>query len=444
MKKVLLAGTALMGVVALSAPAQAEVKLGLGGYFSGYGVWSDNHRSNLRELDLRRDSEVHISGETTLDSGLTVGFHSEQALGNLEYAIEQQEVYLYFSNNLGRINFGKEDSAPYLLQVAAPAADSNIDGLRTYIQALSPATNQTVFYKYSDDDAGRDAVAINFSSLLDLFDSRLDYDQDLLVGTRLTYLSPKVGGFQAGLTFKPYDDILGAVDAPDQSNHVAAVVGAGAATTTVTGDTQFKNVWEAALRWDGDFQGLGVSLGGGFGTSALEARPSLAAVVGDRGKFGVTDGFETWNLGASLVWEQFSFGASYLNKSIDVEGVTDSNGGTYTVHSGEVERHTWTVGLGWDQGPWHLGTSYYKQRTETPTFGASTNNAADIFFTGNENEVDRLTFGTGYTFGPGMSVRGSVAFGEFDAGGAVITNGTAVEATDNNFTQVAVGTHIDF
>ena len=44
-----------------------------------------------------------------------------------------EESYAYFSGAWGRVNFGKEDGANYLLQVATPSADENFDGLRQYI-----------------------------------------------------------------------------------------------------------------------------------------------------------------------------------------------------------------------------------------------------------------------------------------------------------------------
>src|SRR5690606_29160443 len=48
------------------------------------------------------------------------------------------EAYMYVSGGWGRVNFGSEDGAAYLLQVAAPSADSNVDGMRVYVQGLNP------------------------------------------------------------------------------------------------------------------------------------------------------------------------------------------------------------------------------------------------------------------------------------------------------------------
>ena len=165
MKKILLAGTAIVGAAILASPAQADLKIDLGGHFRGYGVFADNDETggagtsnDLRGFEFKRDMEVHFSGETTTDSGLTVGVHAELDLGN-EGANESgatvlpaqpgyfsftdndpnqlDEAYIYFSGGWGRVNFGSEDGAAYLLQVAAPSADSNVDGMRVYVQALN-------------------------------------------------------------------------------------------------------------------------------------------------------------------------------------------------------------------------------------------------------------------------------------------------------------------
>jgi hypothetical protein len=55
-----LAFTALSGLALLPVGARAEMNLSLGGYFSGYGVWSDNDLTDKRAFDLRRDTEVHM------------------------------------------------------------------------------------------------------------------------------------------------------------------------------------------------------------------------------------------------------------------------------------------------------------------------------------------------------------------------------------------------
>jgi len=83
-----------------------------------------------RHFDIARETEIHFTGETTLDNGLTVGVHHEADIddngigfGAGADAFLTEESYAYFSGAWGRVNFGKEDGSNYLLQVAAPSAD---------------------------------------------------------------------------------------------------------------------------------------------------------------------------------------------------------------------------------------------------------------------------------------------------------------------------------
>ena len=140
MRKLLLGTAAIAMGLAVSAPANAQVSLDLGGHFKGYVSWVDQDEATppateTRSIDILRETEIHFTGETTLDNGLTVGFHAEADVDDGEFA--QDESYLYMSGTWGRVNFGSEDGAAYLMQVAAPSADSNVDGIRQYLQPVN-------------------------------------------------------------------------------------------------------------------------------------------------------------------------------------------------------------------------------------------------------------------------------------------------------------------
>jgi hypothetical protein len=378
MKKILLAGTALAGLVLAAAPAKAEgLKLDLGGLFRGYAVYLDGDETDtagagdeLRQFDLRRDSEVHFTGETTLDNGLTVGVHAET---DLVGAVATDETYAYFSGNWGRVNFGSEDGAAYLLQVAAPSADSNVDGLRVNISSFSAAA--------FDTDV-TDATIANETLLLNSF----SYDQaDFSSTDRLTYLTPKFSGFQAGVSYAQEDgqNVVGNNTSGPQTND---------------DNDGFEKLWEAAARWDGEFQGVGLSAGAGYSSASDE----------NTGAGAITDDLDTWNLGLGGTFGGFSLGGIY----------TESNRGLAA--SNDVK--TWVLGGAWDNGPYHVGASYADSTVETA-------GAADL-------EGVRYAVGGGYTFGPGMTFRGSVAVLDTDSNG--------VNANDAKQTQVAVGTDIQF
>lgn len=365
MKKLLLTTTAVAGFAMLATPALADgLSLELGGFYRGYATYSDSDVTNERDIDLRQDAEVYFTGETTLDSGLTVGVHAEMELTDST----TDEVYAYFSGSWGRVNLGQEDGAQYLLQVAAPSADSNIDGLRTYIQAITfPAAAIT---------AGQTTI--------------LDYDMNMSgKAQKITYMTPKFNGFQAGVTW-----------APELTDDNAGSAGALAAHALDNQANAFEDLLEVGARWDGEFEGVGLALGAGYGRASTEL-DGAAGTIG-------SDSRTQWNVAATANFAAFDFGAAY----------TDDNNGIDS--DGDVT--TWVLGAGWDNGPYHLGVSYLSSEYEV---GAGVE----------ETDAERYTLGGTYTFGPGMSFRGAVAFGEVDATG---------NANDADFTQITLGTDISF
>ncbi len=393
MKRLLLASTALIGFVAATSPAVAEINMDLGGHFRGYAVYNDNDEvgaaDSLHSFDFRRDTEIHFTGEATSDNGLTVGAHYEGFVGG---DIATDEAYAYFSGNWGRVNFGSEDGAAYLLQVAAPSADSNVDGLRVNVQNINAT--------------GLDAATVGVSGvtgytgvLTDAFSSNvagagsllLDYDHaDFQDTERLTYLSPKYMGFQGGLSY-----------APEAGQKL---IGNGLAQATQDDDVnEFEDLWEASLRWDGEFEGFGISAGAGYSNASVEQE---SVVLGD-----AADDLDTWNVGLNVAFQGFSVGGAWLNSDTEVG---DGAAGA------ELESDTWVIGAAWDNGPYHVGVSYLDQ---------------EIDVAGAEIEADKATIGAGYTYGPGMSFRGAVAFGSVDEN---------ITPTDEDFTQVTVGTDIQF
>ena len=425
MKKILLAGTAIVGAAVLASPAQADLKIDLGGHFRGYAVFNDQDETNtaattdhsLRNFEFKRDMEVHFTGETPTDSGLTVGVHAELDLGNeslndgrvattplpptpgtfgasstFNDASNLDEAYIYFSGGWGRVNFGSEDGAAYLLQVAAPSADSNVDGMRVYVQAL----NADVW----DDGAANNSIL--GTNGLD-FNVRLGYDNAFFRDTdRLTYLTPKWNGFQAGASYAPQAG-QGVVD--------GAFAGASLDDNTL----DFEDLWEVAARWDGEFEGFGISAGLGYSTAS-----GVDEATAGVGFFG-SDDLSAWDAGLNVSFNDFSVGVAYLNADTGVQEAAGAG------NSAEIE--TWTIGAAWDNGPYHLGATWYNTDIGNNVYGLNLAGTRDV-------EIDRYTVGGGYTYGPGMTFRGSVAFGNVDSSTAA--------ANDTDFLQVGIGTDVNF
>ncbi len=264
MKKLMLS-TAVAAFAFVVSPAFAQddsgVKLNLGGHFKGYVNYSDE--DDVQAVDILRDTEVHFGGETTLDNGLTVGAHIEAEAGGQGNSFEIDESYIYMAGSWGRINFGDEDGAAYLLQVAAPSADENIDGIRQFV---GPA----------------------------VLTAGLDYDNDFAGDAdKITYLTPVFSGFQAGVSYTP------TVEAPQAfGNDLDDEV------------DSFSDAWEASVRYEGTFNTVGLILGAGYTHASLEDEGAL------------TDDFNEWNVGADFDIGAFGIGAIYTenNAALDDEG----------------------------------------------------------------------------------------------------------------------------
>ncbi len=347
MKKLLLASVAVSGLAMAAAPAHADVDLEVGGYFKGYGVFIDQDETTgteVNEFDIIRDTELHIGGETTLDNGLTIGAHFEFDVDQADTTVGTDESYLYFSGNWGRVNFGGEDGAGYLLQVAAPAADSNVDGIRQYV---SP-----------------------FVTTGGVIGGNLDYDMDPTgKADKFTYLTPIMNGFQAGVSFSP-----------DTDNAASFGVGVESAGIDET--------YEIAVRYEGQFQQVGVIAGAGY---SYGENNSTVATADDR---------DAWNVGLDLDISAFGIGAIYTEDST----ATDNS---------DVE--DFVVGGDYTTGPFKLGVSYMNRDIEG---GA---------------EFDRYTGGVTYEYGPGMTFRGSIQHLAVDQTG-----------TDGDGTAVILGTQVNF
>ena len=180
---------------------------------------------------------------------------------------------------------------------------------------------------------------------------------------------------------------------------------------------EFKDLWEAAARWDGEFQGFGISAGGGY--SGATANNTTGAGLGALG----SKNFNAWDAGLNFTWQQFSLGGAYV--------WSDTGVNTSAAQTGGHDDRKWVLGLAWDNGPWHVGGSYLWDRIDAHAYG----NPLGIA-NGQHLKLDRWTGGAGYTYGPGMTFRGSVAALRADSG--------TTDADHPTQWQVAVGTDINF
>ncbi|PJB69658.1 MAG: hypothetical protein CO093_09920 [Alphaproteobacteria bacterium CG_4_9_14_3_um_filter_47_13] len=473
MRKLLLGTAAVaLGMTFAADQANAQVKLGLSGHTKLYTSWLDQDTASddldtvaavpataatvetesERSFDILRETEIHFTGETTLDNGLTVGAHMEVNLDGADSSdgvagVNTEEAYAYFSGAWGRVNLGMEEGATFLLQVAAPSADSNFDGIRQFVDPVNagilaaPATSgASTIDNVSLDDlfTGGSAAALNGMVVNTVIvdadgtdtatagdirmgvngvgltaGSRFDYDHSMTAWSdKITYMTPVFNGFQAGFSYTP--EITGPNDLANNDDDGAIP----AAATAIT--RQYGDVWDVAARYEGMIGDLGIALGAGYSHAELEYDNDIPVFYNDvDGVAGFTAGTDTvvatfddresWNVGVDFDWKAFGLGAAYLE---------DDNG----VSGDHFETETWVVGADYTTGPFKIGASYLNNNQNVAS--------ADI-------DVERWTGGVVYTYGPGMTFRGSVSY--IDHEESVGFAGSSADATS-----VLLGTQINF
>jgi hypothetical protein len=312
MKNRLLTGAAIIGAI-LSTPAFAAetndgIKLNLGGYFKAYMSYVNQDEaagSGVNKVDILRTTEVHFDGKAKLENGLTVGAHIEgQADGGDDFFLD--ESYIFFSGDWGKVNLGRTYGTPYILQVVAPAANSNIDGR---LQLLNPIN----------------LAAGGFTGALAASTYETDYDQDVSAKVdKLSYITPMLlKGLQFGLTYTP-----------DGSGTSRGLTG----NATSNDASQRSNIWEGAVLYENkDSKSFDYAIGAGYSNAQAEV---TTPTFQNR---------EAWNVGADFNIGKFGVGATY---QVDDTGAP----------TGKMKYSV--IGADYTEGKLVYGTSYYNKNDD--------------------------------------------------------------------------------
>jgi predicted porin len=382
MKKLLTGSTALIAAGLLSGGAYAAdpIKIGVGGYFGGGIVFVDQDDSdtqpgaNTRGHRIERESEITFAGSTTLDNGIKVGVNIQLEGESSSDIID--ESYIWFEGTFGKITFGAEDSAAVALNVGTPKPSNFFWG------AASPV--------FSTVDCGTNGVGIGAGLSCAIGDYGLfgvDGDNE-----KITYLSPKMGGFQVGISYTPDGHEAGSA-----TGQQGAGYSGGDADNTAGEQSEVISV---GAQWSGDLGGMGVRIGGGYKSGDLEV-PAAGAEDQD-----------LWGVGVSVSSGKLNVGAHWTE---DDRGVSITNS----------DKTSLVVGLNYKLGgPWQVGAEYTKTEVEAGTAGG-------------EDEGEAFVLGGSYNMGAGVSFQGEVQFWD-------ISDNLGAAAAENDATVFIVGTTIWF
>jgi len=348
MKKILLGTTALATAALLSAgaaQAAAEpVKLTVSGYFKGLIAAGDNGTTDARNVAVKSwDSEIRFEAKGVADNGLTYGARIELEGNTTGNQID--ESYLFFQGGFGRLEVGYNDNAANQMHYQAPSPDAlGLLGVNSPNYAWGGSTAQT--YDFVDNDSAK-----------------------------LIYFTPRLGGFQLGVSYSP--DIA--------YNNNASSVGADS-DFTLDNDEDYGTNVAVGLNFNKEFSGVTLGLSATY--SWYEAEDTTLAdgdpILDDMTYFGFGG-----NVGFGVGMGTMTVGGSYAQYDSD---------DTF------LDTESYDAGVQYAQGPWTVGVSYINEDYQIV-----------------DGSMWGLSAGGGYQVAPGLDV--SLGYIHYDREAAVTNDG---------------------
>ncbi len=380
MKKVLYSTTALCaaGMLGATGAAADGIELGLGGYmntlFSAGGLNNDSDE-DYNETGVWNDGEVFFLGSYKHDNGIRFGARVELEVFSGGDNIDER--YIFIDGDFGRVVAGSENSAAYIMHYAAPVAGLPINS--GWVTPFIPP--------HPDSSVGFRTPSVS---------TYLDYGND---ESQITYYTPRISGFQLGLSYAP------------------TVNGGGDGQTfPVEADrnTQYHNGFAAGVNFVDDFDGVGIALSAGYTRAEI---PDLGSEDVERAleSVGVGD-YQGVNLGANLSYAGVTIGGSYAN-AFDGQASLTTNADFTAAALSTSEGQSFNVGIAYSTGPWTVGAQYFQGKVEGHVVSGHVAGDGSIVIVDHpeEDKFYAATAGLSYDLGPGILARGGVMYGRWDA-----------------------------
>ena len=389
MKNKLLGSSAIIAAGLSSAPAMAAdgIKLGVGGFFSQayMAVFDDDSEGELgneRNTDgFFNSAEVHFSGSTVLDNGLTVGARVELEGENEDDQID--EAWIFFSGRFGEARIGSIDDALSYSCILPPGATGNFSAFSPDQWGANTLISNPACVGVDESDGGDAQKILYFSPVFAGFQLALSYtpnggDQDHTEG-----VGPHLG--------MPFND-------DDESRHNVSVY----LTYTYQGDG-----WD--VTWGG----------GGSWEGHVEQVPGP-----DRKE---QDFYQT---GLNFTFGKFAVGGvfEYYNDALD-RGRDKGDAGA------AVALDAWVAGIGlaYTLDALVIGAQFSHLDADNDADSAVTD------FT-----QDRAVLTAAYTLGPGIELDAEIAYTWADTNPEEAETPDGIEVDDYNALEIGLGTTLTF
>jgi predicted porin len=374
MKKQLLTSTALVAasVLAAGGAAHAQKKakkpyMTVNGYHEqivGFTIDQDEAVvGDKSTLDVHGESEVHFNGHAKLDNGITLRAHWElEGAGDGAPGSDIiDETYIIIRGSFGQLTLGAEDNAGHLMTIG-------------YSGSWATGVGQSVTFDQSDWITTPPGFNKDFDGTVN--DVRLrsgDNDSD-----KITYYSPRFGGFQLGVSYIPEfaQDTAGSVASVSAAYHDGIALGAN---------------------FSRKFDQFGIGVAAGY----LTADSPDGVAVPDP---------DAWNLAARIDFGGFRVSGA-VKKNNDMR---DSVGtGTATSNSGTI----FDVGARYRWGPNGVSLVYVHGENEA------------VIATPGDDELDSGMLSYARNLGPGVKWSVNLIWADFkgeDVGSSDDNDGTAL------------------
>lgn len=189
--------------------------------------------------------------------------------------------------------------------------------------------------------------------------------RDATTASRISYVTPRVFGFQAGVSYYMDRTTIGRFRSPESN---------GTATTAASDLEQ--NFWMGAVNYVNKFGDFDV----GLSAAATEASNSNELLQNTR----------SFAYGAVVGYAGFKVGGRYSVKADSIDITSGSTNSDYD---------QWDLGVGYTTGPWSFGLSFMRQEQGVENTTGSASN-------------DVWAFGTTYDMGGGLQLYGEVFHAE--------------------------------
>jgi outer membrane protein OmpU len=396
MKKQLLGTTTLVAAGLLmgqGAYAAEPMSLSIGGYLQSALTIADDDDgvgqpgAGLHENTISTEGEIQFTATTELDNGISVRARVEyEAIPQGSGASSVDERYVRFSGGFGTFIIGQDDHAAIQMAYAGPAGSWQM-GINSPTFGI-PASGGNAITSYTN-------VYVNTGG----------------DGGKLVYFTPRISGFQLGVSYQP-----------DGANEPG-----GGFPSTRSSNSDFggqETLLSVGANYTGSFDDVDVAISGGYIHGHLEQNgpnTTFGVTTDDDGHLLATSsvvlagagGFtnqEVYTAGVSVSFSGFTIGGSYQHDNRGRSGATDKDG--------------FEIGATYATGPWTVGANFLAIDIEQ---GAGAG----------DDEVDALMFSGQYNLGPGVDLFGGVKYYDFeDAANAA--------GSENSVLIGALGTSIYF